>query len=316
VGAKTALLIYVNGDVAGALHNAVELDRAATRALVSRLVPDCDVVAVEDGSLDRNINPADGLLYARVFAGLTVICAGELGEIRPGDVRSGWLAQGLGRSVILHSMHSVSDFLGFAVWREDGTLQRALCLSPDQGIVEDRGDRLPFEQAFWAGQHPVDDDEDDVEPYPLPFHPLELGEAALSALCGFVLEGIPLAGTPDLSRVPLVGFRFGVKAKLARSHGRSIAQPSADEVQAEVRRLGNGLDYLILDMGGENYLQAAVGGRHEIPAGVFWVERREGGPDVHFRCEVDTLDEVAEIFRDYLTNQDGWGTRHWQQIWL
>jgi hypothetical protein len=170
MGAKTALLIYADGDVAQALHHAVDLDRAATKALVARLVPGLDVAPIEEGSLDRNIHPADGLLYAGVFAGLTVICAADLDEIRPGDVRSGWLAQGLGRRVILHSMHSVSDFLGFAVWHEDGTPQRALCLSPDLGILEDRGDRLPFEQAFWAGQRPVEDDEDDVEPYPLPFH--------------------------------------------------------------------------------------------------------------------------------------------------
>ena len=75
-----------------------------------------------------------------------------------------------------------------------------------------------------------------------------------------------------------------MKVTLKRSRGRSITQPSTDEVEAEVRRLGNELEYLTLDMGGENYLQAASGGCHGIPAGVFWVERSEGGPDVHFRC--------------------------------
>ncbi|MEU0562323.1 hypothetical protein [Dactylosporangium sp. NPDC006015] len=317
MGAKTALLLYAEGDVGQALHDAAELDRAAAEALVARLFPGRDVVAVEDGNLGRNINPTAGLLYVGVFRGLTVICAADLGEIRPGDLRPGWLAEGAGRRVILHSMHSVSDFLGFAVWGADGTLERALCLSPDDGIVEDRGDLLPFEQAYWAGRHPVDDDDDDAEPYPLPFHPLDLGEDALAALCGFVIEGMPLEEMPDLYRVPLAGFRLGVpRLTLERSHGRPIAQPSALDVESQVRRLGSGLDYLIVDMGGENYLQAAVGGRFEIPAGVFWVERREGSPDLHFRCEVDTLGEVAEIFRGYLVNQDGWGDRHWEQIWL
>ncbi|MGI5238724.1 DUF6928 family protein [Dactylosporangium sp. CA-139066] len=207
MGAKTALLIYAEGDVALALHDAVELDRAATEALVARLLPGFDVVAVEDGNLGWNVNPPDGMLYAGVFRGLTVICAGELGEIRPGDLRPGWLAERAGRRVILHSMHSVSDFLGFAAWGANGTLERALCLSPGDGIVEDRGDRLPFEQAYWAGQHPVGDDDDDDEPYPLPFHPLDLGEA-LAALCGFVSEGMPLEGMPDRYRVPLAGFRL------------------------------------------------------------------------------------------------------------
>ena len=315
MGAKTALLIYAEGDVAQALHDAVELDRAATEALVARLLPGLDVVAVEDGNLGWNINPPDGVLYAGVFRGLTVICAAELGEIRPGDLRPGWLAEGAGRRVILHSMHSVSDFLGFAVWGANGTLDRALCLSPDDGIVEDRGDRLPFEQAYWAGEHPVDDDDDDDEPYPLPFHPLELGEDALATLCGFVIEGMPPEGMPDVHRVPLAGFRLGVpRLTLERSHGRPIAQPSALDVESQVRRLGNELDYLIVDMGGENYLQAAAGGQYDIPAGVFAVERREGSPDLHFRCEVDTLEDVAEIFRGYFANQDGWGDRHWEQI--
>jgi hypothetical protein len=316
VGAKTALLVYAEGDVARALHDAVEVDRVATEALVARLLPGLEVVAVEDGNLGWHINPSVGVVYAGVFRGVTVICAAELGELRPDHLRPGWLAEGAGRRVILHSMHSVRDFLGFAVWGPDGTLERALCLSPDDGIVEDRGVRLPFEQVYWAGRHPVEVDDDD-EPYPLPFHPLELGEDALAALCGFVLEGMPLDGMPDLERVPLAGFRLGVpRLTLERSHGRPIVQPSAFEVESQVRQLGDGLDYVIVDMGGEHYLQAAAEGQCEVPAGVFWVERREGGPDVHFRCEVDTVEEVAEIFRGYLVNQDGWGGRQWEQIWL
>ncbi|WP_438872982.1 DUF6928 family protein [Paractinoplanes hotanensis] len=314
MGAKTALLVYADGDAGQALRNAEEFDRAATEALVARLLPGLKLVAVTDGNLGSNINPPAGLLYAGVFRDLTVICAAELGEIRPGDLRPGWLAEGAGRRVILHSMHSVSDFLGFAAWGADGTLERALCLSPGDGIVEDRGDRLPFERAYWAGRHPVEDDD---EPYPLPFHPLDLGEDALAALCGFVIEGMPLAGMPDQGRVPLAGFRLGVpQMTLQRSHGRPIVQPSAIDVDSQVRRLGDGLDYLIVDVGGQNYLQAAIGGRYDIPAGVFWVERREGSPDLHFRCEVDTLEEVTEIYRGYLNDQDGWGDRHWEQIWL
>jgi hypothetical protein len=128
-------------------------------------------------------------------------------------------------------------------------------------------------------------------------------------LCGFVVEGWPPDGMPDLYRVPLAGFRLGApRLTLERSHGRPIAQPSAFDVESQVRRLGNGLDFLVLGMDDENYLQAA--------AGAFQVERREGGPDLHFRCEVDSLDAVAEIFQGYLANQDGWGGHDWQQIWV
>jgi hypothetical protein len=53
--------------------------------------------------------------------------------------------------------------------------------------LEDLGKRLPFEEPFWSGQHPATDDEEDD--YPLPFHPLELGEVALKEFFGYQLEG-------------------------------------------------------------------------------------------------------------------------------
>jgi hypothetical protein len=56
--------------------------------------------------------------------------------------------------VILHAMHSATDWLGYAVW-QDGVLLRSLSLSPDGGITEDIGAPLPFEASFWAGEHPV-----------------------------------------------------------------------------------------------------------------------------------------------------------------
>lgn len=100
----------------------------------------------------------------------------------------------------LHAMHSVVDWLAFAVW-EDGRLLRSLSLSPGSGIIENIGDPLAFERPYWAGE--------DEKPYPLPFHfhPLELGEEALRALCGFVLEGRTEPGDIDASAVVLHGFR-------------------------------------------------------------------------------------------------------------
>lgn len=64
-----------------------------------------------------------------------------------------------------------------------------------------------FELPYWAGEHPVEPwpDEDD-EPYPLPFHPLELGEDALRALFGFVQEGMPGPDDIDEHSVPMHGF--------------------------------------------------------------------------------------------------------------
>ncbi len=81
-------------------------------------------------------------------------------------------------------MHSVVDWFAFAR-RNSGQLVRSLSLSPDSGIMEDIGQRFSFEEPFWSGQ--PDDSEDD---YPFPFHPLELGEAALKEWFGYQLEGL------------------------------------------------------------------------------------------------------------------------------
>ncbi|EMI56274.1 hypothetical protein RSSM_02293 [Rhodopirellula sallentina SM41] len=54
--------------------------------------------------------------------------------------------------------------------------------------MEDIGERLPFEIPFWNGVYPAVDDEE-KEDYPFPFHPLELGEAALLNFFGYQIEG-------------------------------------------------------------------------------------------------------------------------------
>jgi hypothetical protein len=101
-------------------------------------------------------------------------------------------------------MHSASDWLAYAVW-QDGGLLRSLSLSRDGGVTEDIGAPLPFEASFWAGEHPVAGSRrfPGGPPYPLPFHPLELVEAALLALAGFAVEGRPADYIIDLRAVRL-----------------------------------------------------------------------------------------------------------------
>lgn len=112
-----------------------------------------------------------------------------------------------GRAVTVHAMHSVVDWFAFAVWR-DGTLVRALSASPDAGVLEDIGQRLPFEEPYWRGEHRVEGGEgEDEDAYPLPFHPLELGEAALGALFGYHLEGPVDETLLDPETIPLMRFK-------------------------------------------------------------------------------------------------------------
>ncbi|MGA7400959.1 MAG: hypothetical protein WBW38_13115 [Candidatus Sulfotelmatobacter sp.] len=109
------------------------------------------------------------------------MAAREFGIDYPSKLPEPFISARDSRTVYLHAMHSVVDWFAFGKWI-DGNLVRSLRLSPDDGILEDIGERLPFEEPFWSGKNPVTIDDGDE--YPLPFHPLELGEAALREFFG------------------------------------------------------------------------------------------------------------------------------------
>ena len=207
MGAKDWFICYADGNVPSVLEARRDFDRAGTDALVRRLFASREVVADEDGTL-ANANPDDDTVYAAVWPGATIVCTSAVALDRPTQLDARFLVEGAGRTVYVHAMHSVVDWFAFGVWGPDGTLQRALSVSGgDEEIIENIGEPLPFERPFWAGDFPATDDEDD---YPFPFHPLELGEAALDNLFGFVLEGYTgkPAGSVDPFDVTLAGFRL------------------------------------------------------------------------------------------------------------
>lgn len=99
---------------------------------------------------------------------------------------------------------SVVDLLAFGVWT-NGKLTRSLWMAPDSGMGE-FGPRLPFEEPYWAGERPLDLDDEDSE-YPFPFHPLELGESALLEFFGYQLEGDSWEQGFDPETIPLLRFK-------------------------------------------------------------------------------------------------------------
>jgi hypothetical protein len=119
-------------------------------------------------------------------------------------------------------MHSVSSQFAYAIW-ENGSLVRSLSLSAGDGIAEDIGDPLPFEAPYWAGGHPARGQ------HPLSFHPLDLGEAALRALFGFIIEGQRQPADIDPRSVKLAGFQVPpanpitkeMLAEFTRTHKRT-----------------------------------------------------------------------------------------------
>ncbi|HET6356247.1 DUF6928 family protein [Streptomyces sp.] len=208
MGAKTGLLVYADGDVPDLLRQVDAADLERTFAMMRRLYPDWEIAEAAGSDLWDGVYPPDGTAYAASWSGVEIVCDRRVMIDYPSQLPRRLVEASAGRRAVLHAMHSVVDWLAFAVW-EDGHLIRSLSLSPDGGIMENIGEPLPFELPYWAGDRPADVipwPGEDEEPYPLPFHPLDLGEDALRALCGFIQEGRPQPDDVDADGIELHGF--------------------------------------------------------------------------------------------------------------
>jgi hypothetical protein len=203
VGAKTWMLVYADENVGQALRGGPNLDRDATLHLASRLFPKDKLESIGDGNLLYTC-PPDDELHIGCFPGVSILAAKEFGIDYPSSLSETFLSVAGTGTVYLHAMHSVVDWFAFAQWI-NGQLVRSLSLSPDSGILEDIGPRLPFEVPYWSGEHPAtENDEDD---YPFRFHPLELGEAALKEFFNCQLEGFMDPALLDPETIPLVKYK-------------------------------------------------------------------------------------------------------------
>ncbi|MGW3359109.1 DUF6928 family protein [Streptomyces bungoensis] len=233
MGAKTGLLVYADSEVPGLLRRVETADLPRTFAMMQRLYPGWEIEQCAASTLGDGVYPPTGTAYAASWPGVDVIADQRVMIDFPSRLPEHLVAAGAGRRLLLHAMHSGVDWLAFAVW-EDGCLVRSLSLSPDSGILENLGEPLPFELPYWAGDRPADvipwPDEEE-EPYALPFHPLELGEDALRALCGFVQEGRPEPDDIDADAIELYGF-----------HVRDPRGPDPAEQEAELRRVMETMD--------------------------------------------------------------------------
>jgi hypothetical protein len=205
MGAKTWMLVYADRDAREALRGRPQLDRDATSKLAADLFPGEQLDPLDDGDLSYTCPPSDELCIG-CFPGVSVVAAKEFGIDYPSRLLPRFITAGASGTISLHAMHSVVDWFAYAQWR-NGNLLRSLSLSPDSGILEDIGPRLPFEEPYWSGQHPAVEDEEDEDAYPFPFHPLELGEAALQELFGYQLEGLADPTLLQPETIPLVRYR-------------------------------------------------------------------------------------------------------------
>lgn len=204
MGAKTWMLIYADSSPLESLRSAPQLDRGGTEELAATLFPGETLRPLGDGNLSHTC-PSNGELHIGRFPGVAVVAAKEFGIDHPSRLPKRFILPDVGPLLYLHAMHSVVDWFAFAHWSH-GTLIRSLSVSPDGGVLEDIGPKLPFELAYWAGEHPASGSEDGQDDYPLPFHPLDLAEAALAGLFGYQLEGPGGDALFDPQSVPLIRY--------------------------------------------------------------------------------------------------------------
>lgn len=199
------MLAYVSGNAKQILKSQPQLDREAAIELIGKLFPSEAFESIQDGDLSYTC-PPDDEVHIGCFPALNIVAAKEFGIDYPSRLDTHFLNAVPSSRIYLHAMHSVVDWFAFAIW-ENGKLVRSLSLSPDSGIMEDIGPKLAFEEPYWAGKHPAVDPEDDDVDYPFPFHPLELGEAALLELFGYQIEGIIDPSHLEAELVPLACFK-------------------------------------------------------------------------------------------------------------
>ena len=159
MGAKDWMLLYAEDEIRPILQAAPPIDRDATRQLVQRLYPKHQLEEIGDGTLFEQANPPERHVRAGCFPGLTVVCTWDAALDRPSALDKRFLDEAGGRTLYLHAMHSVVDWFAYAIWTGDGTLRRALSLSPEDGIMENVGQPLLFEEPYWAGEHRLEPEE-------------------------------------------------------------------------------------------------------------------------------------------------------------
>lgn len=139
MGAKTALLAFSDGDIRPALAGATRSDQVEAEDLVRQVHPGYEVARAEEGTLRYCTHPLDDVTYAAALAGADLFCDTRLVLDRPSQLPEQLRRLGAGRRITMHGMHSVVDWLAFAVW-DDGHLVRSLSLSPRNGIQENIGE--------------------------------------------------------------------------------------------------------------------------------------------------------------------------------
>ena len=229
VGTNASLIVYSDEDPRQVLRSSPAMDRPAAWDLARRLFPEHAIEETGDADLMDVLSPDLGRAYVGCYPGLAIVCHSGLGRDRPSGLSQHILGAGPYRWIYLIAMISFFDCAAVAAWH-DGQLRRSLSVTfngqladpPVTGeIVENIGDPLPFEEPLRARRGPHGEQR-------IPFHPLDLGEAALAAILGLpYARGLP--EPVEYGTVPLAGFRVTALPG-------SAAEAEEREAEAATRR--------------------------------------------------------------------------------
>jgi hypothetical protein len=186
MGAKTWMIVYSNGDIPNIWQKNLSPRKENLKNILHSLFPKENFSDAELGSLYFTC-PGKGEVCIADLGEMLIVSTDEVAIDYPSKIPEKFIDHSNYKYIYLFAMHSVVDWFAFAIW-ENKKLIRSLSLSPDSGILEDIGNKLPFELDYWQGKLRAIDP-DDTDDYPLPFHPLDFGECTLLNLMGYQFEG-------------------------------------------------------------------------------------------------------------------------------
>jgi hypothetical protein len=198
MGVNASLLVYCD-DPPLDVRTPLPSWRDAAGQLLVELYPRTRFVEHGVVSLVSGAFPDDGYINLAAFRNGAVVATRRAMLFNPSKLEARFVKVAGSRTVHLLAQRSMYDMVAYARW-EGGTLARSISANPVGKVWESIGAPEPFEARFWEGsQRPAPD-------YPLPFHPLDLGEAALRHILGACFEGLPEPGLADPSTVELLSF--------------------------------------------------------------------------------------------------------------
>lgn len=103
----------------------------------------------------------------------------------------------------------------------------------------------------------------------------------------------------------------GAGLRLEACDGSVVINPGPQDIARMLRQLSERNWYAILQREPDSswYVQVGLGpGAGSLPPGKLAVEHREGSPDRHFRCTVDGIGDVIEVFSGFASGANGWRT--------